>query len=210
MRPAKKSVAGRVAQKHPNRLVDFVGVCCYGADIADMSAVANICLELSRLNPQAYIQSIRRKISPRALIELVLVRQRVLLMPPHAHDTTNMDQTPIRGSTSIHLLAPGEKMRATFNTAITLAAETNKLKPLVIFKGKPGGRIVKNLSYPPTLMMNFGRSRRTLGAMIIVRQYGPDPYYIQPIIILDVKVHLTSAGVCCDCYDPSYRSKKFQ
>eukprot|EP00956_Cyclotella_meneghiniana_P031673 scaffold83855_cov36-Cyclotella_meneghiniana.AAC.1 len=123
------------------------------------------------------IQSIRRKISPRALFELVLVHQRVLLMPHHAHAMTNMDQTPIRGSTSIHLLAlaPGEKMRATFNTAITLAdAETNKLKPLVIFKGKSGGRIEKNLSYPPTLMMNFGRSRRTLGAMIIVRQYGPD------------------------------------
>eukprot|EP00956_Cyclotella_meneghiniana_P006714 scaffold8927_cov71-Cyclotella_meneghiniana.AAC.1 len=85
----------------------------------------------------------------KAFIELV--RERVRHMPPDA--VANMDQTPIpfaynsrrtlarRGSSSIHLLAPGEKERATFNATITLAG--GKLKPLVVFKGKPGGRIEK-------------------------------------------------------------------
>ena len=80
-----------------------------------------------------------------------MVRQRVKLMHPEA--VANMDQTPIpfcytsnktlsqKGARTIHLIAPGEKDRCTFNAAITMAG--GKLKPLIVFKGKPGGRIEK-------------------------------------------------------------------
>ena len=80
-----------------------------------------------------------------------MVRGRVKMMHPEA--VANMDQTPIpfsytsnktlskKGSRSIHLLAPGEKDRCTFNAAITMAG--GKLKPLIVFKGQANGRIVK-------------------------------------------------------------------
>eukprot|EP00956_Cyclotella_meneghiniana_P034504 scaffold105647_cov92-Cyclotella_meneghiniana.AAC.2 len=86
----------------------------------------------------------------KAFIEMVRIR--VKLMHPHA--VANMDQTPIpfcytsnatlapRGARTIHMLAPGEKDRCTFNAAITMAG--GKLPPMIIFKGKPNGRIERS------------------------------------------------------------------
>jgi hypothetical protein len=81
---------------------------------------------------------------------LELMRVRVKDMP---HDAVaNMDQTPIpfafnanktldwKGNRTVHLLAPGDKDRATLNATITMGGRT--LKPMVIFKGKENRRIV--------------------------------------------------------------------
>lgn len=85
----------------------------------------------------------------RAFIDMV--RRRVENMHPEA--VANMDQTPIpfsypsnktlnvKGAKTIHLLAPGDKDRCTFNAGITMAG--GKLKPLLVFKGQAGGRIEK-------------------------------------------------------------------
>ena len=151
----------------------------------------------------------------KAFIEMV--RQRVLLMPPDA--VANMDKTPIpfafnsrrtlawRGSSSIHVLAPGEKARATFNAAITLAGD--KLKPLVIFKGQPGGRIQKK-EFPTyseegfwEIQKNAWCDERIMLVWVfkvlapwkkgLKEKYGPS---IIPIIILDAyKVHLQTSVV---------------
>jgi hypothetical protein len=47
----------------------------------------------------------------------------------------------VQGTKTIHILAPGEKDRATVNYTITMAGDI--LKGMVIFKGEPNGRITK-------------------------------------------------------------------
>ena len=106
-------------------------------------------LGLSHRKPTHDAQKHHKETELLAKAFIDMVRARVRLMNPHC--VANMDQTPIpfcynsnstlapKGAATIHMLAPGEKDRCTFNAAITMGG--GKLKPMIIFKGQANGRI---------------------------------------------------------------------
>jgi hypothetical protein len=89
----------------------------------------------------------------------------------------NMDQTPIpiplafnanktldwKGNRTVHILAPGDKDRATLNASITMGGNT--IKPMVFFKGTADSKIAKKELIKHSLKSVFGLLNPRRGVM---------------------------------------------